>query len=407
MADKSFEDLKEELKAKLEPGFVWDEDKMADLEAALKANGNDISKIDVSLYSKKGQEAPSSDNDKKKSGTTISDHDNSGDENAHEPKESDGAEAPVNDNWKEDYKNEWRQWATDNNKEFQDVQIPGSENDVQIRLFDSKEQKNKGEFAAQISYKSPHNVTLKGNNGQTPDSKYFEQTVALAMKKNGPDIEFGDIKSPEFKAKLLAACYTNGANPVNGPTEEEMSQWPKDLKDMVNAAKTKAEKGAEKTTEQRNSTETDRTSEKPEAYKTAEAAIKEIKNKGENKFDFSTLKTPEEKAVYTAALMDIMGTEIKAGKFTLDNAPSYKETAETAKKMTPEMQTAIKGGLTSYTIHSLKQIASDRIGERYKNVSKDGKGEKTSWAEIDKIKDGLTPEQIALRAARSQKRDGR
>lgn len=240
MADKSFEELKEELKSKLESGYILDDEKMADLEQALKDNGNDISKIDISKYSKKEQEAPESSNDQKNQGTVISDHDNSGDENTHEPSE------PVDENWKEDYKREWRQWAEENNKEFEDVNIPGSGNDVQIRLFDSKEQKKKGEYAAQISYKSPHNVSLSGANGKVPDSKYFEQTVALAMKKNGPDIEFGDIKSDEFSAKLLAACYINGANPTgNVPTEEEMAQWPKELQDMVNAAKEKAEKGAE------------------------------------------------------------------------------------------------------------------------------------------------------------------
>lgn len=343
MADKSFEELKEELKSKLEAGYILDDEKMADLEQALKDNGNDISKIDISKYSKKEQEAPESSNDQKNQGTVISDHDNSGDENTHEPSE------PVDENWKEDYKREWRQWAEENNKEFEDVNIPGSGNDVQIRLFDSKEQKKKGEYAAQISYKSPHNVSLSGANGKVPDSKYFEQTVALAMKKNGPDIEFGDINSPEFKAKLLAACYTNGANPVNSPTEEEMAQWPKELQDMVNAAKEKAEKGAEKTTEpEKTSKET--------KYQKALAEMKNLKKD----MDISTM-SDEDKVIYMAAAMN--GAEVAIAKnkdIKLNGALKAQEAIKLSQKMdlSDEDRKAIKEGLTKYAFFEMRERLS-------------------------------------------------
>lgn len=312
MADKSFEELKEELKSKLEAGYILDGEKMADLEQALKDCGNDISKIDISKYSKKEQEAPESSNDQKNQGTVISDHDNSGDENTHESDE------PVDENWKEDYKREWRQWAEENNKEFEDINIPGSGNDVQIRLFDSKEQKKQGEYAAQISYKSPHNVSLSGANGKVPDSKYFEQTVALAMKKNGPDIEFGDIKSDEFKAKLLAACYANGANPTgkNVPTEEQIAQWPKELQNLVNAAKEKAENGAERTTEPEKTPETE--AEKTADYRQAWSDVLDHKiDKPGEELDLSAYKTLENKAAYLAAAQ-------MAG-ITVKNAPTAEE----------------------------------------------------------------------------------
>lgn len=322
MADKSFEELKEELKSKLESGYILDDEKMADLEQALKDNGNDISKIDISKYSKKEQEAPESSNDQKNQGTVISDHDNSGDENTHEPSE------PVDENWKEDYKREWRQWAEENNKEFEDVNIPGSGNDVQIRLYDSKEQKKKGEYAAQISYKSPHNVSLSGANGKVPDSKYFEQTVALAMKKNGPEIEFGDIKSDEFSAKLLAACYINGANPTgNVPTEEQIAQWPKELQDMVNAAKEKAEKGAEKTSEAENKNEPEKAADYRQAW--SDVLDHKIDKPGEE-LDLAAYKTLEDKATYLAAAQ-IAGIKVK-------NAP----TAEDLNGITdPKIQTVL------------------------------------------------------------------
>ena len=101
--------------------------------------------------------------------------------------------------------------------------------------------------------------------------------------------------------------------------------------------------------------------------------------------------------------MNVMGEDIKSGSFALDNAPSYKEVTETAKKMSPEMQKSVKGGLTSYTIHSLKNIARGH-GVTERDPSKDEKHQaKNDWRAIDRNHTGLTPEQIALRNARANK----
>ncbi len=321
MADISFDDVKSALK--LPDGREWDDTKLKEaIEAAIKEGGElsqIVDRIKVEDLSIEKKDSSANVDNKENQGTTISDHDNPGNENTHEPKESEGAETPVDDNWNEDYKNEWRQWATDNDKEFEDINIAGSENDVCIRLYDSKDKKNNGEYAAQISYKSPHNVTLKGYNGNTPDNKYFEQTVALAMKKNGPDIEFGDIKSPEFKAKLLAACYINGANPVNGPTEEEMSQWPKELQDMVNDAKTKASEGAENQEKTAEADKAPKTEEKePVSYANAWSDTLDHKmDKPGEEFDLGAYTDIKDKATYFAAAQ-MAGIKVK-------NAPTAEE----------------------------------------------------------------------------------
>ncbi len=54
-----------------------------------------------------------------------------------------------------------------------------------------------------------HNITLsakdKDGNPKTPNMQRFRDIVAYA-KKQGSAIEFGDIKSPDFKARLMLAC---------------------------------------------------------------------------------------------------------------------------------------------------------------------------------------------------------
>ena len=60
-----------------------------------------------------------------------------------------------------------------------------------------------------IVAKSATNITLsakdKDGNPKIPNMQRFRDIVALA-KKQGSAIEFGDIKSPDFKARLLLAC---------------------------------------------------------------------------------------------------------------------------------------------------------------------------------------------------------
>ena len=144
---------------------------------------------------------------------------------------------PNQDNsWKESFAKEWRIWGTQQGLEFKDASIPTRENQLSFRFYE-KDQKD---YAAEITYSSPYNLSIRGSDGKIPDNKYFEKAVNMAIQ-NGTAIEFGNISSPEFKAKLLAACYNQGtAQIINAPTAEEMAKWPEHLKKMVADARNAA-----------------------------------------------------------------------------------------------------------------------------------------------------------------------
>ena len=272
MADEDkLNEAKDKLKAKLGAGFTFDDEKMGELAKALEDNDYDIEKIDIDYY-KKPEQNESNDNPQSNDGAlNVGDTPkpvviNDGNVTENDQNQQNTGENNTNPNWKEEYKTAWRQWAQDNGLEF--AEIPNAENEVSFRLFESEKDKKDSKYAAEIKYKSPHNVSLKGPEGNTPDSKYFNQVVAHAIKDGG-SIEFGNIESNEFKAKLLAACYLNGATVTNAPSQEEIDKWPENLRNLVNDAKSK--------TEQQSDNQQNQTSEN-ELSETAKR-IKELKAK--------------------------------------------------------------------------------------------------------------------------------
>lgn len=315
----------------------------------------------------------------------------------------------VNGDWKESLLGEWKEWASRNGKEIKEFADPSNTGSLSFHIFEQGANQKEIEQATEVSYNSPRDLSVKGPNGGVPSPEVFAEILKNA-KANGPDIEFGENMSPSFKANLMLACLKDPElHIVNPPSAEEMKSWPKELQQAVEAAMKNAEKSqTPKQPEKENKPKEEKDKgekQNPatEAYQKAEKAVKDLQAKGEKKFDFAPLKSPEEKAVYTAALMNVMGEDIKSGSFALDNAPSYKEVTETAKKMSPEMQKSVKGGLTSYTIHSLKNIARGH-GVTERDPSKDEKHQaKNDWRAIDRNHTGLTPEQIALRNARANK----
>lgn len=218
---KTFDEYKKEIQDKLPEGYVLDENKMDKLKEAFDKG----EKINEQDFAKK--ETPNKDNNKEKTNkktTTV--NEGAAAEEATNTNSEDGS-------WKEAYAKEWRMWGVDNHLEFQDASVPTKGDVLSFRFYEGKSK----DYAAEITYSSPYNISLRGSNGNIPDSKYFEKAVNMAVN-NGTAIEFGAIRSPEFKAKLLAACYKQGnAQIINGPTEEEMSQWPAELKKMVEEAK--------------------------------------------------------------------------------------------------------------------------------------------------------------------------
>ena len=145
----------------------------------------------------------------------------------------------ADNSWKNALEKEWRFWGSDQNLVYEDASLPNEPEKLSFRFYKSEKDKNDRNFEAEISYNGPNNLTLTSQKGKTPDEKYFQKAVELAMKE-GTAIEFGEIKSAEFKAKLLAACIKSGAEMVNMPDAEEMSKWPDELKKMVEDAKAQA-----------------------------------------------------------------------------------------------------------------------------------------------------------------------
>ncbi len=248
---QSFEEYKEEFQKNIPQGYILNEEKLEQLKTAFekgeKINVEDYYKKDETKKedSKKDEKDNSQNNDTPSKEDKVEDKKDENNvkklvvnegETAEEQKEK-----TSEDNlWKEAYAKEWRTWGEQNNLEFQDASVPSKGDSLSFRFIDGKEQG----FAAEITYDSPYNIRLRGSDGKIPDSKYFEKAVSMAVN-NGTAIEFGNIKSPEFKAKLLAACYKQGnAQIINGPTAEEMAAWPDDLKKMVEDAKAQAGKTA-------------------------------------------------------------------------------------------------------------------------------------------------------------------
>lgn len=217
--EKTFDEYKKEVQSKLPEGFVLDEDKLEKLKEAYDKG----EKINEQDFAKKANQNKDTQKSPKKT-TTV----NEG-EIPEETTNTNSEDA----SWKEKYAKEWKNWSIDNHLEFQDASVPTKGDALNLRFYEDKSK----DYAAEITYNSPYSISMRGSNGNIPDSKYFEKAVNMAIN-NGTAIEFGAINSPEFKAKLLAACYKQGnAQVINAPTEEEIATWPDNLKKMIEEAK--------------------------------------------------------------------------------------------------------------------------------------------------------------------------
>lgn len=222
MADetfKPFDDAKPEILDKLQAGFTLDDEKLGDLKQAYEDVKGDISKLDLTLYSKAPTDTPAPEQGQAPS--VVND-------------DATPAPTPEDPKWKDGVLKEWQQWANDNNKLLSPYQDSDNQDNLSFKLYADENAKNSDNFEADFSYASPKNVTLKGKDGQVPDEKYFDKLVTQLKAANGPEIEFGNIKSDEFKAKLLAACLKDPEIIItNAPSEQDIASWDKSLQDMI------------------------------------------------------------------------------------------------------------------------------------------------------------------------------
>ena len=78
----------------------------------------------------------------------------------------------------------------------------------------------------------------KNKKPKVPDYKDFND-LALLAKKNGRKITFGDIKSSEFKARLMIACLENDIEMNNLPNVEELKDIEQETKERLRKQKDK------------------------------------------------------------------------------------------------------------------------------------------------------------------------
>lgn len=93
-----------------------------------------------------------------------------------------------------------------------------------------------------IKASSANQVSLaardKDNNPKVPDYQDFNDLVKLAQSQ-GKSVSFGNIKNPEYKARLLLACMENGVPVKNMPDLSEMKNLEPETQKRINAQKIK------------------------------------------------------------------------------------------------------------------------------------------------------------------------
>lgn len=140
--------------------------------------------------------------------------------------------APSLDTWADKTLSNWENWAQKNNKIVQ--KYNSSEPALlALKIFDTSDNINNDKFEAKIVYKSAHDIVLSGKDNKIPSDEVFAAIVAQA-KKNGPEICFGDIKSDEFKARLMLACLNDpDIVMVNPPKFRDLIDIPSSLRHML------------------------------------------------------------------------------------------------------------------------------------------------------------------------------
>ena len=126
--------------------------------------------------------------------------------------------------WVTDKRQSWKEWCEDATLSnhpyvYDEQQAEGLKFDVYKTPAD-KEQGNK---AASIHYTKPNEVTLETKEGQVPDFEFFDKLVLEAKKDGIPSVTFDGEMTPEFQARLAAACVKHGLT-MKGSHPKEIDQ---------------------------------------------------------------------------------------------------------------------------------------------------------------------------------------
>lgn len=261
-----------------------------------------------------------------------------GEENKKEVNVSENRDTPsqpspenTNQDWKALRREEWKKYAEKKGQEFAETteaQAP----DLGLKIG-----------VENIHYQDRSNVNM--SNG---DYEQFLTLVQIEKKDKTTSINFGQIQSDDYKAKLAAACIQEGMKFKNGPRYIDLNM--ECLKNLDDATKAKINDFNEK----------NRIEDK---YKAKVEELKKLKeSKGE--LDFGQLKDPMERLIaYTAA----KETGVKIANLANDEL-IYDEQKNPEKKQDIERARKVIDGVRDK--NAVKEDAFDMHERRVKSLQK-------------------------------------
>lgn len=206
--------------------------------------------------------------------------------------------------WIKKKRESWQPWCEkehnppyiyDENQEVKDG--------LKFDVYKTAEDKAAGKKAASIHYSSPHDVTMETEAGKTPDYEFFNKLAKEAKDDKIPGVTFEGDMTPDFKAKLAAACLEHGLKMENGPEMIDVNllgNVSEDVKKKVEAF--------------------NKTAENKKFYEQAKADAKALKEQnGSASFSLKDEKDPSKQAMLYAAYSN-------AGVKVTDTYDATKET---------------------------------------------------------------------------------
>lgn len=199
--------------------------------------------------------------------------------------------------WQKETFDNWKTWAKDNHKWIKSYEPETAPQDLAFKIYPNREEADKGNYEADIHYKESNHMVVKGK----PSNEVFDGIVAMA-KKNGNQITFGNIKSDEFKARLLLACLKDSEiEIINAPKIEDLQNIPEDLKEALNnPAKQKTCGRKEKPERQAKDKDTPKDADKSHSERRGDNKERRLFNKGRRNGENRPRRefTEEEKKAY-------------------------------------------------------------------------------------------------------------
>ena len=256
--------------------------------------------------------------DKTQKSTTVHEVDTSGTVTTVNEVKHDSETENTNDDWKKLRRQEWEKYATQERQEFK------------LLSEDKAPDLNMSVGGTSINYANEHEVTM----ANTDEYSKFVKLIEIEKKAHTDVINFGEIKSEDYRSKLAAACLQVGLEMSKGPKYIDLSL--DCFKNLDDATKQKIEaynqeqaaKEQSKQSEQGNESKPEPTAEgngnsngegnesKPEPtaadtknktkeeyqklYEEKLAELKAKKEKGES-VDFSSIKDPVDRILTYAA----------------------------------------------------------------------------------------------------------